>query len=197
MSWTLMLDQEQFSFTAEDLPAMIHGEPHAGASFFTQQIIAHLYHQGEPLIILSPDGKVRDELLQQIEKLETIPTFTSPTEIPGVEAEQILHLTDETLLPQLFSTLPDMQERVVVIFGFEHVSTQTITALSGHNKTIFFGDLNTSASKELLLQWKYNAKIFFSPLHNDFRLTLPPLEKYHGYFQGRISQGTVYLQETV
>lgn len=197
MTWTTLLDNQPYSFTYEDLPALIHGEQGSGASLFTITLLRELYSQGEPLLFLSEGDAAKNELLEQIDNPDMI-SLSDQAQIENAQEHQIIHVTKEheLLLPHLLENLPDKMERVVLIKNMELFSSDTIALFYRHPLVIFSGDLNKSADKESLLQLKFNAKFFFSPLHNDIRLSLPPLEKYHGYFLGRISQGTVSLKQS-
>lgn len=196
MRWTPLLDNQPYSFTSEDLPALIHGEQGSGASLFTITLLSELYRQGEPMLFLSEGDAAKNELLEQIDNPDMI-SLSDQAQVENAQEHQIIHVTKEheLLLPHLLENLPDKMERVVLIKNMEVFSSDTIALFYRHPLVIFSGDLNKSPDKESLLQLKFNAKFFFSPLYDDLRLTLPPLEKYQGYFLGRISQGIVSLQQ--
>lgn len=196
MRWTPLLDNQPYSFTSEDLPALIHGEAHTGASLFTITLLSELYRQGEPILFLSEQEEAKDEFLKQSENPDFF-TLSRQEDISKAQEHQVIHVLkeNELLLPHLLENLPDKMERVVLIKNMELFSSDTIALFYRHPLVIFSGDLNKSLDKESLLQLKFNAKFFFSPLHDDLRLTLPPLEKYQGYFLGRISQGIVSLRQ--
>jgi hypothetical protein len=197
MRWMPLLDNQPYSFTSEDLPALIHGEAHAGASLFTITLLRELYSQGEPLILLSEGESAKTEFLDQANNTPDIISLTDQAQIQTAQEHQVIHVTKEheLLLPHLLENLPDKMERVVLIKNMELFSSDTIALFYRHPLVIFSGDLNKSPDKESLLQLKFNAKFFFSPLYDDLRLTLPPLEKYQGYFLGRISQGITSLRQ--
>jgi hypothetical protein len=198
MSWEILLNNIPHTFTAEDLPALIHGEKGAGASLFSLSLLKQLYDQGEPLLVLSSGEHVKTEFTNLLKKPNALGEITNETEITSLQDKQVIYLLNDhqTIASRLIAELEDFSERIVLINKFEGFTKETLTLFFGHAKTIFCGDLNTSDAKEPLLQLKYNTKIFYSPLHNDFRLHLPEdLEKYHGYYQGRIDQGTVLLRQ--
>lgn len=198
MSWNIILDNSPYSLTADDLPALIHGEKHVGASLFALTTLAELYRQGHPVLFIASDIATKNEFITQTSCGDNLLTIEKETDLIGAETFQALFLShkDILLLPSILSTLPDIQERVILLHNIEELPEVTISLLTEHPLSIFSGNLNMCSSKELLLQLKYNAKIFFSPLTNDFRLTLPQLEKYQGYFLGRISQGKIQLKTT-
>jgi len=198
MSWEILLNNNPHTFTAEDLPALIHGEKGAGSSLFAVNLIAQLYAQGEPLLILSSSEAIKEELLTYLKNPDELGEIANGSDIATIHDKQVIYLSStlQGLVPKIISELEDFSERIVLISKFDGFTNDTLNLFYGHPKTIYCGDLNISDSKEPLLQLKYMAKIFYSPLHNDFRLTLPDLEKYHGYYQGRIDQGTVTLQQT-
>jgi len=197
MRWIPLHDNQPYSFTYEDLPSLVHGEKGSGASLFTLTLLSELYRQGEPLILLSEGEAAKTEFLDQANDSPDIISLTDQAQIQTAQEHQVIHVTKEheLLLPHLLENLPDKMERVVLIKNMETFSSDTIALFYRHPLVMFSGDLNKSLDKESLLQLKFNAKFFFSPLHNDLRLSLPPLEKYHGYFLGRISQGTVSLKQ--
>ncbi len=193
-----MLDNSPYTLTADDLPALIHGEKHVGASLFTITALAELYRQGHPVLLIASHTDVKNEFITLTSCEDNLLTLEKESDLIGAETFQSLFLShkDILLLPSILSTLPDIQERVILLHNIDELPEVTISLLTEHQLTIFSGDLNMCSSKELLLQLKYHAKIFFSPLTNDFRLTLPQLDKYQGYFLGRISQGKIQLKST-
>lgn len=198
MSWEILLNNTSHTFTAEDLPALIHGEKGAGGSLLSISLLSHLISQGEPLILLSSSEGVKEAILKDLKKTDDLGEITGESDIATIHDKQIIYIpsTLQKLVPKIISELEDFAERIVLISKFEEFTKDTLTLFYGHPKTIYCGDLNISDAKEPLLQLKYMAKIFYSPLHNDFRLTLPDLEKFHGYYQGRIDQGTLTLRES-
>ena len=197
MSWDILLNNNSHTFTSEDLPALIHGERGAGASLFSVSFLAQLYAQGEPLFILSSGEDVKEEVLTYLKNPDDLGEITSESDIATIHDKQVIYLSStlQDLVSKTISELEDFSERIVLVNKFDGFEKDTLALLYGHSKTIYCGDLNVSEAKEPLLQLKYMAKIFYSPLHNDFRLTLPDLEKYHGYYQGRIDQGNISLQQ--
>lgn len=195
MSWIPLLNNEPYTITTDDLPALIHSEKGNGAGRFAVALLTQLYFQGEPILIVSSGTDVKDAFIEQTKASDKIADITSSQDIQ--HDKQVLFITsdNQSLLPSVLQSLEDFSERVVLITKFEGFSKETVALFYGHQKTIYVGDLNISEAKEPLLQLKYMAKIFFSPLHNDFRLTLPPMERYHGYYQGRTDTGTVFLRE--
>lgn len=193
-----MLDNEQFTFSTEDLPALIHAEKGTGAGRFSLALLIQLFFQGEPLLIVSSGTDVKDAFIEQTHAEDKLGTITSLEDIKEQSYKQVLFILNEQqdLLPEVIRSLEDFSERVVLLTKFEGFSKESLALFYGHPKTIYTVDLNTSEAKEPLLQLKYMTKIFFSPLYNDFRLNLPPLEQYHGYYQGRTATGTVSLLES-
>lgn len=198
MSWEILLNNNPHTFTSEDLPALIHGEKGAGASLFSLQMLSQLYEQGEPLLVLSSSDEVKTAILTTIKNADDLGEITNEGDISAVHDQQIIYVSHELeqLTSKIVSDLEDFSERIVLINKFDGFTNDTLSLFYGHPKTIYCGDLNISDAKEPLLQLKYNAKIFYSPLHNDLRLHLPEgLEQYHGYYQGRIDQGTLRLEQ--
>lgn len=198
MSWLPLLNNEPYTFTTEDLPALIHGEKGAGSSLFALGLLSQLYFQGEPLFIISSDDDTKTEFLRQTNAEDKTKEVTDEIHFSDASHHQVIHIASDYdfLIPQLLTHLEDYEDRIVFINTFNGLHKDMLALFYGHAKTIYVGDLNSSEAKEPLLQLKYMAKIFFSPLLNDFRLTLPKLEKYHGYYQGRTDTGTVTLQQT-
>lgn len=198
MGWEIFLNGKPHAFTSEDLPALIHGADKSGASLFSLNLVKSLYRQGEPLLLITARPQAKDELLTEIKGTDFI-SLDSLTQLEVAPEKQVIHLLQEhiALLPKIVSVLDDFQSRIVLLKNTEALDKEALSLFYTHPLTIFSGDLNLCTEKEPLLQLKYHSKIFFSPLNNDFRLKLPEnLEKYHGYYQGRIDQGTVYLQQS-
>jgi len=197
MSWEILLNNEQHTFTSDDLPALIHGEKGSGASLFSLSLLKQLYEQGEPILVITAHDEARKELLTEVDEIDFM-SVTERSQAIDAQEKQVIHLLKEhiSILPDLLSLLEDFQTRIVLIKNVEEMDRNTLSLFYTHHLTVFNGDLNTCSEKEAFLQLKYNAKIFFSPLYNDLRLHLPELAKYDGYYQGRIDQGTVRLRES-
>lgn len=195
MGWEIQLDNNSYSFTKDDLPALIHGEKHSGASLFTLTALSELYKQGHPILFITAHQEAKEEFLKQTNAGNELFSIEKEADIIGAETHQALFLShqDTVLIPSLLSTLEDKDERIVLLHDIENLPQALISSFFEHPLTMYSGNLNMSSSKELLLQLKFNAKIFFSPLANDYRLTLPVLDKYQAYFLGRISQGKMHL----
>jgi hypothetical protein len=199
MEWEILLNNNPHTFTSEDLPALIHGEKGAGASLFSLQLLSQLYDQGEPLLVLGSSDEVKTAILSMIKNPDDLGEITNEADITTTSDKQLIYMGNgtEQRASKVISALEDFSERIVLINKFEGFTKEILALFYSHSKTIYCGDLNISDAKEPLLQLKYNAKIFYSPLHNDLRLHLPEgLEHYHGYYQGRIDQGTVTLRQT-
>ncbi len=164
---SILLNNNQFTFTATNLPLLIHGKDKAGASLFTVTVAADLFSQGYKMLILSGYHMARDEFYQQVKGLpfqENILFYTKE------ESNLFLGALDQ----------PDIQERIIIIKNIELFPEEIVDRILLFSKIIISGDINQCTFKDKVLKQNYQSKVLFSQLGNN---PLPDLEKYQGYLE--------------
>ncbi len=171
----ILLDGKEFHFTRPDLPILIHGEEHVGASLFTVSVLADLYAQGSKIIALTGYPMARDAFVEQIGSEENMQFFTKE------KTEEFLNF---------ISKMPDIDDAIVLVKNIEFFSEEVFNTVKNLKNIIFSGDLNKCSFKEKILQKSFNTSIYFSSLDEQ----LPELNKYEGLFVSQNHTGRVSLE---
>ncbi len=181
MNKKILLNNKEFFFTSMDLPCLIHGADHAGASLFTVTMMADVFRQGEKIIFISGYQMARDEFLSQTNADEKRVIFLQKDNID--------------LFPSLVSSLPDLDERIVLIKNIDLFDQSIFNHVKNHPKLILSGDIDRCSYKEDVLKISFKTKIFFSIPQINVNVTVPELSKYHGHFIGVHETGEVRIAE--
>lgn len=171
----ILLDGKEFHFTHVDLPILIHGEEHVGASLFTVSVLADLYAQGSKIIALTGYPMARDAFVEQTGAEENAKFFTKE---------------NEELFITNIQTNSDVNDRVILIKNIELFSEEIFNTVKDFSNVIISGDLNKCSFKEKILQKSFNTSTYFSPLDE----ALPELQEYEGYFVSQNNTGRVSLE---
>lgn len=171
----VLLDGKEFHFTRPDLPILIHGEEHVGASLFTVSVLADLYAQGSKIIALTGYPMARDAFVEQTGSEENMQFFTKE------KTEEFLNF---------ISKMPDIDDAIVLVKNIEFFSEEVFNTVKNLNNLIISGDVNKCSFKEKILQKSFNTSIYFSPLNE----ALPELQEYEGYFVSQNNTGRVLLE---
>lgn len=192
---TLLLNNQVFHFVETDLPILIHGRDKTGASLFTVSAIANLYTQGQKILFLSGYHMARDEFLDQTKANNKALLIENRDLLQKMPLPQTIFIKRET--PELFieaiQTLPDINERVVLIKNFDLFDSALFEAAK-NTKLILSGDIDRCAFKDKIAGISWKTKILFSQPEVNANITLPALEKYEGYLRGVNKEGVVSLK---
>ena len=171
----ILLDGKEFHFTQYDLPILIHGEEHVGASLFTVSVLADLYAQGSKVIALTGYPMAKNAFVEQTGSEENVQFFTKE------KADDFINYISQT---------PDLNDHTVLIKNIELFNEEVFNTVKNINNLILSGDVNKCSFKEELLQNTFNTKIYFSPLDEK----IPDLQKYYGYFVSQNHIGFVSVE---
>lgn len=176
----IFLNGQEIHFADGDLPILIHGKEHIGASLFTVSLLANLYSQGSGILFLSGYHMAKDEFLKQVEG----------------DQERVIFIQkeDQKLFLKLIQTLPDINERIILIKNIELFPQDIFNAIKDKNKIIIAGDIDKCSFKKEIIAKKYQIKIIFSQPETDLGIFLPKLKRYEGHFLSNDKKGTVFVQ---
>lgn len=188
---------EIINFTSTDLPMLIHGAHHAGASLFSVSVIANLFLSGEKILFFTAYHMAKEEFTEQIKGSEKDIFYVGgPSGIEQAANFQaiIVKSGDYDLCFQVAKTLPDISDRVIFVKNIESILTKEIfDEIKKYPKIVLSGDLDGVAFKDRFANLPFQTKILFSNSSVDLGVTIPELEKYTGYMYG-LEKGLVTLQ---
>ncbi len=190
----ILLDNQQFQFTKNNLPCLIHYSHGTGGSHFSVTMIADMFLGGSKILFLTAYHMAKDNFLKQVKGHENDVLFvTSSDQLTTNKQAIIIESGNENLFLEALNSLDDINERIIFIKNFEVFDNNIILSASNKQKLIISGDLDSSSIKGELINKEYQTIIQFSKpsmtLTNDF----PSLEKYVGYFWQKNKDGLIKI----
>ena len=192
----IVLNNQEFHFSESNLPTLIHGEDHAGASLFTVSMVADLFTQGSRLLVLTGYPMARAEFLDQTDKTKDFVLATGNEKPEILQEKQAIFLLKENadFFVRLTQELRDIHDRVILIKNIELFEEDILKAIKESGNLIISGDIDECLFKSEIRAKDFTTKIFFSPLKVDTTIKLPQLQKYEGYLVSPDNRGNVSLK---
>jgi len=171
------IDGKTLELEEKDLPMLIHGEDHAGASFYTISLIANLFLAGSKILVLCGYPMAEEQFRKQVGDFKG--------EINFYTKEKVLGFKNRV------SSIENIDEYVVLLKNVELFDKEIIDFVLNKKKFIISGDFNKCAFKNSVLEKQFKTKIFFSPISG---IEIPMLEKYEGFFISDSLKGIIKVE---
>lgn len=176
--------KEIINFTKRDLPLMVHGAEHSGASLLSITIASLLHKSGNKLCIFTAYPMAKEEFLKQIDKpesvfyLENYENFKQALNFETI----IVKSGDIDLFLKVIASYEDLSDRIVFIKNIETINMPIWNII---NKYTFMvsGDFAHNSLQKDFKDFKYQTEILLTPLSGR---EIPILEKYQAYYQDKI-----------
>ncbi len=168
-----VITQEEVKFTQADIPMLIHGKEHAGASLLTITLAAEFHDAGDKLLIFTAYDMAKEEFLKQVESTEGI--FNLEDEVSIEEAlkfQTIMVKSGDTSL--FLKVVSKVDDRIILIKNIETIQVPIFNFISQY-PFIVSGDVGVNPIQQDFNNFAYSTKILFSPLAGEI---IPQLEKY-------------------
>jgi hypothetical protein len=169
---------KEINFTKSDLPMMVHGREHSGASLLSITIGAMLHNAGNKLLVFTAYPMAKEEFLKQIGQSESVYELTKEDDIMIASQAQTVFVQSgnaELFINAIFH--PAFVDRVVFIKNIETIlipiSSESIT-----QPFLVSGDLEANQIQKGFIGHQYRTKIFLGPLTGE---QVPILEKYEAF----------------
>lgn len=197
MSKKILLNNKEFHFTSSDLPCLIHGADHAGASLFTVTMMADLYRQGYKILFISGYPMARDEFLSQTSAGEEMIFIEKKEQIPDAKNKKVIFIQKENagLFSPLIQSLPDLASRIVLIKNIDLFDVSIFNLVKDCPGLIISGNIDRCSFYPEVLKKDFPTKIFFSPSEKISIESCPPLLKYQGFLQGELQSGVIRITD--
>lgn len=188
----ILLNDEKFSFSENDLPCLIHYSSGAGGSHFSVTMISDLFLSGSKILFLTAYPMAKDNFLQQVSEHEDkILIATQKDQLTIAKQAILIESGNQNLFLEALNRLDDIDERIVFIKNFEAFDDKIVLVVSNKQKLIISGDLDSSAIKNELLKTKYKTIIQFSKSSLLPTKNFLELKKYVGYFWQNDKNGLI------
>lgn len=185
MKKNILLNNSEFHFSMSDLPCLIHGVDHAGASLFTVIMMVDLYRQSNKILFVSGYHMARDEFISQTDVSDEIIHLQKEEQFTEAIQKKVVFIQKEniSLLQSFVKILPDFNERVVLLKNFDLFDESVFRSLMSSQHIVLSGDLDRCSYAEEIIQLLFKTKIFFSVPKTNLEIQIPSLSKYQGFMQ--------------
>jgi hypothetical protein len=191
---SILLNNEPFHSSTNDLPMLIHGVDHSGASLFTVTLAADLYRHGAKFLFISGYHYAREEFLEQTNDEEHTVLAGETVDKEVIYNKQVIFVRweDAELFIKLVNEIPDVNDRIILVKNIDIMPEAVYSAVSGKPKIIISGDVERCAYRWEIFGKDFKSRVFFSkPEREEFDLLVPPLPKYAGYMDAQDKKGIV------
>lgn len=192
----MLLNDEIYRISGDDLPCLITYGEKAGGSQFSVSMIADLFLRGERVLFLTAYPMAKDDFYDQIKGEESKTAFITDEDLLDSKVQAIiLESGNEELYLKAVRMLDDIQERIVFIKNMEVFSSAVFDSCLKFSKVILSGDIDKCSDKKRISETEFKTVVAFSkPVDMSLPFALSNLEKYTGYLWSKNKEGLVRLK---
>ncbi|MFH1171595.1 MAG: hypothetical protein V1778_03590 [bacterium] len=196
MADQIILNNEIYHFTEDNLPCLIHYAPKAGGSHFSVTMVADLFLRGSKILFLTAYPMAKDNFFEQIKGMESQTSYVTSSDQLDANAQAIiLESGNERLFLEAVKTLPDILERILLVKNMEVFGQTVFDACLNHPRLILSGNIDTCLAKKQISEKSWKSIVLFTKPLTPLRIEPPILEKYIGYFWNESAQGLIAIQK--
>ncbi|MEI6280445.1 MAG: hypothetical protein WCP17_00380 [bacterium] len=182
---------EEVNFTKVDLPILVHGKEHSGASLLSITIASLLHEVGNKLCIFTAYPMAKEEFLKQITNVETVFYLEKEEDFEKALKYQtiILQSGNVDLFLKIISNEPRMEDRILFVKNIETINIPIFNLVSKYSFMVS-GDLELNAIHKDFIDFNYSTQILFSNLFNH---SIPALEKYQAFMKNKLEDKIIII----
>ncbi len=180
--------KEEIELKRENLPMMIHGKEHSGASLFSVVVVAGLHDAGNKLLIYTAYPMAKEEFLSQIETKDNVFYLEDEKDLEKALLFQTIFIASGNI--DLFTKVITnyyVSDRVIFIKNIDTIQIPLYNIISSF-RLLLSGDFESNPIQKALTDIPYKTKIFFSSLGGE---VLPFLQKYHAYIKTNVVEDII------
>ncbi len=176
--------KEEVKFTKNDLPILIHGKEHSGASLLSITLVVGLHEKGSKLLIFTAYPMAKEEFIKQVENPEKVFYLENEKDFEQALKFQtiIIQSGNINLFIKVISNYSSVKDRIIFIKNIETINTPIFELVSPF-QFIVSGDVELNSTQQDFKNFIYNTKIFFSPFRTE---EMPILEKYQAFAKSKL-----------
>jgi len=193
----LILNNEDYKVTREDLPYLVIYGDKSGGSHFTITLMVDLLKSGAKILFFTAFPMAKDNFLEQIGGQNIEVAFVNSLEDLENHKESeviILDSGNESLFIDVVRLLPDINERVILVKNIEAFSARVFEACLSLNNIVLSGHLDTCVSKDKIMDKKYNSMVVFTKPEIALHVEVPELPKWSGYLSSTNQTGIIKVE---
>ncbi len=179
-------NKNEVKFKKEDLPILIHGKEHSGASLLSITLAVELHEADNKLCIFTAYPMAKEEFLKQVSNPKKVFYLESEEDFEKALKFQtvIIQSGNIDLFIKVISQSSFVDGRIIFIKNIETIKVPIFKFISSH-PFIVSGDLELNSAQQDFKIFIYNTKILFSPIEGE---TIPFLEKYQAVMKNRSAE---------
>lgn len=191
----ILLNNNLYDFSLNDLPCFIHGRENAGSSLFTMSLLANLEAQGNKLLSITAYPMAREEFIAQTVNENDVALIESVSKQQADLKKRALFVKNENvnIFIELAKSLPDIEERIILLKNIDILDKNIFDAIKNKTNIILSGDIDNCYFSDELLKIHFKTKIVFSAPQKNIGKGTPILPKYTGYLVSQSVEGEVKL----
>ena len=182
--------KEEIELKRENLPMMIHGKEHSGASLFSVAVVAGLHNKGNKLLIYTAYPMAKKEFFSQIETKDNVFYLEDEKDLEKALLFQTIFVASGNM--DLFTkviTNYSVTDRVIFIKNIDTIQIPLFSIILPL-QLVLSGDFESNPIQKALTDIPYKTKIFFSSLGGE---AVPLLEKYQAYIKTNAGEDMVIV----
>lgn len=194
----ILLNNEDYKITEQQLPYLVIYGDKSGGSHFTVTLMKDLFLSGSKILFFTAFPMAKDNFLQQIglhsgTKIAFLNSLID-LENNGDAEVLIIESGNEGLFVEVLQNLEDINDRVVLVKNIEAFNHDVFNACLHLEKVIFSGDIDRCVVKKELLNKNFNSIVVFTKPELALPLEVPELEKWTGYLSSENQSGMIKVQ---
>lgn len=193
----ILLNNEEYKATEQDLPSLIIYGEKSGGSHFTVTLVADLFSSGSKVLFFTAFPMAKDNFLEQTNPNHSKIAFVnSIIDLNNLKDSEVIILDsgNENLFVEAMKVLTDIKERVILVKNIEAFSQEVFDACLGFDKIILSGHIDTCIAKNQILEKSFKSTIIFTMPDISLPIEIPPLEKWTGYLSSENKKGIIKVQ---
>lgn len=183
--------KEEIKITKGDLPILVHGIDHSGASLLSITIAALFHKVGNKLLIFTAYPMAKEEFLKQVEDSENVFLIEGEKDIEKASDFKTIFVQsgDVDLFIKTIYNLQDINDRVIFVKNIETIDVSIFDLIRSYSFMVS-GDFELNPINKDFVSFNYNTKILFSSISNEKIL---PLEKYQALLKNKSEEKIISL----
>ncbi|MFA5936659.1 MAG: hypothetical protein WC822_02140 [Candidatus Paceibacterota bacterium] len=183
--------KEEIKFTKEDLPILVHGKEHSGASLLSITVASLFQKGGQKLCIFTAYPMAKEEFLKQIDNPETIFYLEYEKDFEQALKFQtiIIQSGNIDLFIKAISNVSVMKDRIIFIKNVETINVPIFKLVLLY-PFIISGNLELNPFQLDFKNFIYSTKILFNPFDEG---KIPPLQKYQAFMRNKLGEKIIIV----
>ncbi len=193
----IILNNESYRVTEDDLPYLVIYGDKSGGSHFTVTLIADLFSSGSKILFFTAFPMAKDNFLGQIgQGYSKIGFVNSKDDLESYKDSDVIILDsgNESLFIEAIKMLPNINERVILVKNIEAFSNEIFDTCLDLNNIILSGNIDMCIAKDRIVKKSFKTTVVFTKPEIPLSIEVPKLDKWTGYLSSQGHSGMIKVQ---